>query len=270
MKNQTVQIHTIVVRPNQPVYLISDVHLGAVNSDTRLLREHLRQAEEEDAIILINGDLFDAIPPTDTRFESGIHGLTINDYIGNYFREAKSIFGQTMKQIYMIGIGNHESKLRQYYHVDLAMLFYEEIKRVNPYAFYGGYHGFIHFRVATDQSHKKQTRTNYYMYYHHGYGGSSKRTGPRSMLLDLSQVCRADLYWTGHKHTFQIMQETVYVPHTHHVEAQTIYLLSTGSYLRPYNDQHATDYAVQKGMLSYSAQPSLKLIFNPKPQVSVI
>jgi UDP-2,3-diacylglucosamine hydrolase len=45
---------------NRPVYVVSDIHLGAVPEATeRAFRSFLRQVAEEASFLLVNGDLFD-------------------------------------------------------------------------------------------------------------------------------------------------------------------------------------------------------------------
>ena len=49
------------------VALMSDLHIGSLHTDYKMIDDELKRAKEENALIAINGDVFDAILPGDRK-----------------------------------------------------------------------------------------------------------------------------------------------------------------------------------------------------------
>lgn len=263
-------IPTIDVVRGQPIILMSDIHIGNAYFNRKQLEEDIKAFKEMGAAILINGDLFEAITPSDKRFEMETHGYyTTNDIINQYIKECVNYFGEVANQIRMIGIGNHENSMIKNDHINITLLALEELERIGGCKIhYGGYHGFVRFRVIDGR--KKKERSVYEMYYHHGYGGHTK-SGPKLMLNDLRLKYRADFYWTGHKHQTAIFSEAEIRANRNYEEVHEIWLLSTGSYLSTAGLQmnSHTPYEVVKGFIVSSTRPCIQIVFRDKVEVSI-
>lgn len=257
-------IPTIELTPATPVVLMSDIHLGNAFCDLNRLRADLEEFKRQNALILINGDLFEAITPGDRkRWEMEAHAIyTRNDVLNYYIRLCLELFGEVASQIRLIGIGNHEDSLIRNDHVDITRLVIDELERVGGQKIhYGGYHGYVRFLVHTGR--KKKERKTYHLYYHHGFGGHTK-SGTRMALNEFRQKYRADIYWMGHKHQAAIHAEAEVRPNLRYEEIVPIITISTGTYLVPAAcETHShTPYEVRKALSIPALSPYVVLRFN--------
>lgn len=263
-------IPTIDVLSDQPVVLMSDIHIGNRYVNYEQLQRDIESFKAMGAAVLINGDLFEAITPSDKRFEMESHGhYTTNDIINQYIKDCVNLFGSIAPQIRLIGIGNHENSMIKNDHINITLLALEELERIGGQKiYYGGYHGYVRFRVVDARA--KHEHAVYEMYYHHGYGGHTK-SGPKLMLNDLRLKYRADIYWTGHKHQTAIFSDAEVRAHRRFEEVREVWLLSTGSYLSTAGLQmnSHTPYEVVKGFIVSSTRPCIVLHFGERVRASI-
>ncbi|GIW60460.1 MAG: hypothetical protein KatS3mg087_1526 [Patescibacteria group bacterium] len=267
-REKRIPIYRIKVRENEPIVLISDLHIGTRDCNFKALKRDIEYFKEINAHILINGDLFEAITPTDPRYEHDTHGfMTTNDILNTLLQLGTETLKPIANQIRLIGIGNHEYKLIKHYHINITKLLIEELERISQQKiYYGRYWGMVVFENY-DQKIKKKL-SSYELAYHHGWGGSPK-SGTKIGLKDLKQQIQADMYWIGHKHQTAIYSEEIYTRTLNYLVAKPHWLISTGAY---HQNNHSaqesyTSYAEQKGLLTSSAIPFVILRFiDGKPQ----
>lgn len=262
LKDKKIPVFKIRVRENEPIVLISDLHIGTRDCNLKTLQKDIEYFKEINAHILINGDLFEAITPTDPRYEHDTHGfLTTNDILNALINLALDILKPVASQIRLIGIGNHEYKLIKHYHIDITKILIEELERIGQQKiYYGGYWGMVVFENY-DQKVRKKLST-YELAYHHGWGGSPK-SGTKIGLKDLKQQVQADMYWIGHKHQTAIYSEEIYTRTLNYLVCKPQWLVSTGAYHQNHHSAQKSyaSYAEQKGMLTSSAVPFIILRF---------
>ncbi len=261
-KDKKIPVYKIVVRENEPIVLISDLHIGTRDCNLKTLRKDIEYFKEINAHILINGDLFEAITPTDPRYEHDTHGfITTNDILNALIQLGIDTLKPIAKQIRLIGIGNHEYKLIKHYHINITKILIEELERISQQKiYYGRYWGMVVFENYDQKVRKKLS--SYELAYHHGWGGSPK-SGTKIGLKDLKQQIQADMYWIGHKHQTAIYSEEVYTRTLNYLVCKPQWLISTGAY---HQNSHTaqesyTSYAEQKGLLTSSAIPFVILRF---------
>jgi len=189
--------------------LMSDLHMEASDHDRDALVKDLDAAKRLNARISINGDLFDAIVPSDRkRHHPRVSEIDNRDDIFNEaVRRAVTVLTPYANLIDLISPGNHERSVLKYHHLDLiSMVIYglNTVRDANlPRIHQGSYRGFqlYRFRYNGDKGRTiDRGGQAFTIFRHHGKGGSAPVTGGA---LDLDRIRKdfdADLYWIGHKH----------------------------------------------------------------------
>lgn len=105
-------IRNPAVKVGQGFALLSDLHLGSAHADEGLIREELEEARLNRDRVLINGDVFDLILPTDSkRFQPHVVHPRFQgapDLINKVLDFATDFLEPYADRIDMIGSGNHE------------------------------------------------------------------------------------------------------------------------------------------------------------------
>lgn len=183
--------------------LFSDLHLDAADHDRVLLKQDLETAAKLNARISINGDMFDAIVPSDRkRHHPKVNDIDRDDIFNELVRDAIKLLSPYADIIDVIAPGNHERSVLKYHHIDLiSMVVFglnqnrsEKLKPIHQ----GSYRGFQQYSFKNG---KARGGVIFSLFRHHGRGGSAPVTGGA---LDLDRIRKdfdADLYWIGHKHS---------------------------------------------------------------------
>lgn len=202
---------TYTTGSEQGFQLMSDLHLGARNTDEGLIKEELEHARKHKDRIAINGDVLDLILVQDKkRFRADVlhprlHGKV--DIVTPAIEWAVSLLKPYADQIDMIGLGNHEAFVEKHCGYDpLRMIVYElrKHRKTQPpqLLHYGGYTGFIDYRhrSAKTTNNRDTHCKRFIIYYHHGSGGSAPVTRGMISLSRMSWVGNAHIQWQGHRH----------------------------------------------------------------------
>lgn len=183
--------------------LFSDLHIGAANIDYDLMKEELEDARERKSRILINGDLMDLILPKDhKRFQPDVLCPELvgrRDVLNATVKMVVRILKPYADLIDLIGCGNHETAVEKYHAADPLAMIVEELQRHAKHKIhYGGYNGFVDYRISTTRG-KSPRGSRYLIFYHHGGGGAAPVT---KGTIDFARLAytRADVRWIGHKH----------------------------------------------------------------------
>ncbi len=183
------------------ITLMSDLHIGAIDTDYECIDTELKRAQEEGHRILLNGDLFDLIFPVDhKRFRPDTlhpHIQGRADILNATLEMAYDVLSPYKDSIDMIGLGNHESAAEKYHSVDIIALLLDRLATDNRRIAYGGYTGFVKYQFEKSTGNN---RLPLVIYYHHGSGGSAPVT--RGMIdFNRKQTwVDADVIWLAHKH----------------------------------------------------------------------
>lgn len=185
--------------------LLSDLHLDASDHDDEALTHDLDAAKAIGARISINGDIFDAIVPSDRKrhHPSVSRANPDRDDIFNQIVEGGvNRLAPVADLIDVISPGNHERSVLKHHHIDLTSMLVYGLNQVRdkslPKIHQGSYRGFQRYVFKWDAGNGSVTFT---IFRHHGTGGSAPVTGGA---LDLDRIRKdfdADLYWIGHKHS---------------------------------------------------------------------
>jgi UDP-2,3-diacylglucosamine pyrophosphatase LpxH len=223
--------------------LMSDLHIGGLHVDYKLIEKELADAKKRGAKILINGDVFDAILPGDRKRyrANNLHPRLYDagdDMLGESIRWAYEILAPYKDDIIMIGDGNHDDAVARYHHIEPVKHLIVMLNGADGKIQYGGYHGFIHVQLRpfsdTHYGH-------YVIHYHHGAGGAAPVTkGAITFSRAAMWIEGADAIWRGHTHHRQAgrdnkvtFNKSVVVPENR-VMTRDVLTLRTGSYFDTY------------------------------------
>ena len=184
------------------ITLMSDLHLDSAHTDIDAIRKELEEAKKNGDRILINGDVFDAILPSDRKRYTPVASRPELrgriDVLNASVELAADLLYPYSNQIDMIGIGNHEASMEKHHSVDMVMLLLDKLApafsnghQIN----YGGYTGFVEYSAKLNGSSRRLV-----IYYHHGGGGASPVT---KGIIDFNRKAvfvDSDVVWVGHKH----------------------------------------------------------------------
>lgn len=227
--------------------LMSDLHIGSLHTDYKLIESELKRAEAEDALIAINGDVFDAILPGDRKRyrANNLHPRMYSagdDMIGESIRWAAEILAPYAKRILMIGDGNHDDSVARYHHIEpvkhLCILL---AKDAGKPIYYGGYHGFLHFKFPLANKNTSRATGHYVIHYHHGAGGGAPVTkGAITFSRAQMWLEGVDAIWRGHTHNKQagrdckIIFDSAKVKPENRVISKDVLTIRTGAYMDTY------------------------------------
>jgi hypothetical protein len=223
----------------QPHYrlLMSDLHLGSPNADHDEIISDLEAAKSVGARVLINGDVFDAIGPTDRRYSLGdLHPDVAGkkDLARAIVDLAFDLLQPYRKLIDVIGIGNHEEAWIKYNHGDPVRTLIDRLNaEEGPQKVrHGGFWGYIN---TTYQIADERARPRHKLLYLHGAGGDSPVT---KGTIDFNRKGRNwdyDALTFGHKHNKVLSEEAVMdLSRKGKVFVKNQLNLQTGSYYQNY------------------------------------
>jgi hypothetical protein len=189
--------------------LASDIHFGSKAFDHDLWHKFCADASEPGAQILINGDLFDAIFPTDRkRFTLSGNTAKGDSPINEIIDKAVEFFGPLADKIVWIGYGNHEESCIKFNNFDPIQTLTRELNRLRskhlPPIQRGAYKSFIRIHIVPNyevNSEKTSPKSgSFVIFADHGSGNAPEVTKGTISLERLYAGYNADLYWMGHIH----------------------------------------------------------------------
>jgi hypothetical protein len=236
--------------------LMSDLHLDSVHFAKEKFTKDADECVNHNARILINGDVFDAIIPTDRkRYVRGSDNFNEDAQINARIEFAVKILKPYVDYIDFIGIGNHEASIVKYDGVDLVKMLVHELslyrsKELLPIQ-RGSYQGFIRLWFKDKGSAVRQ----FVIYREHGKGGASPVTKGTINIQRLHTTFIADCYWLGHSHTSIVDSTpwTIYADNSGHIVKKQKRSVITAGYNEGFtqrnlgeNDFYRNDFVEEK------------------------
>lgn len=265
--------------------LMSDLHIGAAHVDYKLIEKEIETARENGDRVLINGDLLDLILAKDAKRYSpeAVHPRLAgrSDMINAAITWAAELLAPVAGQIDMIGIGNHETAVSKWHGVDPTLLVIYELERSireqkkEHTIHYGGYTGFVDYRVRQDETHG----IRWVLYYHHGSGASAPVT---KGMIDFNRkdvFIDADVIWMGHKHNkLSVTVEKLSCPEAgDQPKVKEVRHIMTGAYFKTYHGQsqasvrqygRRSNYAADMG-LAPQGRGGVRILLTPQRNYSM-
>jgi len=192
-------------RINTNIYLISDAHFDSISCDRKVLKTHLDKALQEDALIIIGGDWYDAMQG---KFDSrrNMNELRPEYRTEKYYDvvvdDSVKFLQPYAKNILAVLQGNHELSVRRNSNTDLTDRLTFALRSFGSQAVTGNWNGWIKFILKVYHS----TSSVKLYYSHNGASGQSPVTrGVLSINKQATYEPDADIVWNGHTHTAYIM-----------------------------------------------------------------
>lgn len=186
----------------QDVLLMSDVHFDSIKCDKQLLKKHMTEAKEKNALVMIFGDLFDVMQGAKDRRGSK-HAMDVEiiremqetgkEYYEVAVDQAIRFFLPFKDNMAFISYGNHETAINRHNEFDVMRKFAAALDMQ-----IGGYEGYIKFKMQYGST--KKSTSGKVLKYHHGYGGAKRSKGMLDSQLFAFAYPSADICVRGHNH----------------------------------------------------------------------
>lgn len=229
------------------LWFIGDVHVGAAGWAKDKFERTLKEVErDKTALVILMGDLADAILPADKRFDiHGVHPMfqhRLGDLADAEYEYLEKVLAPIQSKIVGILTGNHEEVIRLRWYRDLTRDLCRRLRV--PYLGYDAIIGLV-FRRKNSGSQRFIIRA------HHGRGGGRTIGGRLEVLYKLSQSLSADIFVMGHVHSliFSVRRQVVPNWRDEDVDERRRIFGITGSYLKSF----------VKGVDSYSEKADYPL-----------
>jgi hypothetical protein len=189
-------------RKNFGFGLMSDIHIDSPGHDSARFTTDMDRLASENAGIFFNGDIIDAIMPTDRKRYSRSGDMQKQDAQTNEICDyAVSRLTPYADYILYMGMGNHEVTAVKYNNTDILAMIVRDLNKARSSKLApiqrGGYVGFVYLRFHRNEESIKR----YVIYRDHGKGGNSPVTKGTIGLNRLYGTYDCDLAWLGHSHT---------------------------------------------------------------------
>jgi hypothetical protein len=180
--------------------LVADQHLDNPHTQVKLYKKHLAEAVLKEAFVISVGDMFDAMQGKQDRRSNKsdlIAELKEGTYLNKLVDYAAEVHEPYVKNLAVIGEGNHETSITNRYEYSLLDGLIYKLKTMGSPVVRGGYRGWIQFLFDND-GNKRQSRNLFYL---HGSGGGGPvtkgviQTNRRAVYLP-----DADYVVSGHIH----------------------------------------------------------------------
>jgi predicted phosphodiesterase len=223
----------------QHILFLSDIHLDSPFCDRKLLKKHLDEAVDKNAIILINGDLFDSMQGrNDPRrsykeLKESLKGI---DYFDRVLDDAVEFFRPYFAELALIGYGNHEYSIVHFNGTDLVQRFVGAMRGLGSQIVVGGYGGGI--RIAAYNDNMTTPKDSLRIYYNHGSGGEAPVTkGMIQTNRQAAYIQNANVIWNGHNHQEYISNQSfISMTNKDKFEQGIVTFIRTPGYKNEYGD----------------------------------
>jgi predicted phosphodiesterase len=234
------------------VLLTSDVHFDSMKCDRKMLKRHFDEALQQNAVIIIAGDWFDAMQgkwdPRGSKDE-----LRPEYRSGAYF---DSVIDDTVEflmqyPVALLAMGNHETSVLKRHEINMSERVVALMRSKGHGIRLGGYGGWVKFRGA-DREYKPDQRggasVTMKLKYFHGSGGGGMMThGVLSTRRQASFLPDADVILNGHTHDSWMATLARERLKNSHVSMDSQVFIRTPGYKDDYGDG-SHGWAVERGM----------------------
>lgn len=232
---------------NADLLPVFDAHHDNPHCNRELLVDHLDEAKERGAAVVIPGDFFCAMQG---KYDRRADKSTIRpehqqgDYLDALVRTAADLLEPYAQNIAWIAPGNHETAIRKNHETDLTERLVATLNdRTGAGVFSMGYTGWTLVGFNRGRQRVRQT-----IWHTHGYGGGGAVTQDMIQLANRTGVyIDADVRMSGHTH--QRWSSTMVrqrVNHAYRLENQQVHAIKCASYKDAYGDGSA-GFEVEKG-----------------------
>ena len=195
------------------IYPLFDIHLGSAACDEKLLKRDIAEiASKPNAMVILGGDMIDAVIHTDAKRYTGstmadwCRGMDdIDDVIAAQLDMLTSTLYPIREKIIAVVEGNHESAAAKHnsraVFRDLCGRIAGQDGRMSEIAL--GVEGFINLRFMRKSAGQKVEKSHTWpmtIYARHGFGGGRLKGGKINNLTQVLYAYDCDIALSGHVH----------------------------------------------------------------------
>lgn len=252
--------HDIKISEKSPVTLIpiSDIHFGHASCDVKFLEKTIEAIKAPNTYTVFLGDMIDAIPTQDRRFENKSIAPDLLKCLDNLHHVQTSRLTRMFEPISdkILGIlpGNHEISLKKSFSYDATAVMAESLNIpiiTDP--------GFLvlKFNRTKTSSFRIKILCN------HGISTARRKGGVVNALEDISRYIDADIYLTGHSHQrFSTSQDVVYLNNKNVLTTHKRMFGNTGSCMNNYVLNDDTDNWMSRKVFPTQCPGFLRFTFS--------
>ena len=231
--NSVITLRDNTVKPGWKfsICCMSDIHRDSSKCDEALFRQHLNEAKKRNSVVLIAGDLFDAMQGHDDPRRSMDELMTkykTSSYFDALVMDTAEFFIKDYKDLqFIFALGNHETSVLTHNSTNLIDRLVYAINTQGGHAIGGGYYGWLRLMFA----HGGGNRITKRLYWHHGKGASAVMSfGTLDSRRQASYV-EADIILNGHNHqAYYLPIKKVFLNEIGAQKAQLVHFLRTPGY----------------------------------------
>jgi predicted phosphodiesterase len=234
------------------VLLTSDVHFDSMKCDRTMLKRHFDQAVDQNAVIIIAGDWFDAMQgkwdPRGNKDE-----LRPEYRTGAYF---DSVIDDTVEflmkyPVALLALGNHETSVQKRHEINMSDRVVSLMRSRGHSIHLGGYGGWVKFRGAvrrySSESGGGSSAVLKLKYFHGSGGGGMMTHGVLSTRRQASFLPDADIILNGHTHDSWMVTLARERLVNNTVKLDNQVFIRTPGYKNDYGDG-SQGWAIERGM----------------------
>ena len=178
--------------------VISDGHCDSPFFDAPAFVGIMNGIKAEKRLVIVNGDLLDAILRTDIKRGANHLMEHTDDQLNQKIKRVVELLKPYQENILFIGRGNHESSCLKFNGVDVLDIICEMINAGKEHKLIcGNYSNWLRFNWYSSNG---KSAAHYDIYMHHGAGGAAPVTKGMIDFDRLASSVDADLVIIGHKH----------------------------------------------------------------------
>lgn len=238
MDTKRISKHVVEIKSvgrRQKLLMVTDAHYDSHYCDRKLLKKHLQEAKDEDAVIFFNGDLFDVMgcykdPRSKSADVRPEYIRNDNSYLDLVITDVYEFLKPYAENIALMAYGNHETAILKHRDTDpLKRLVFLLNRHTKKDILLSGYKGVMKIKMGKNEG---GTSDCFYIVHHHGYGGNAKRS-KGVLKADLEQALYpfADIIFSGHTHQKWYVPLNAYrITQKEEIVLKKQYHLNGGSY----------------------------------------
>lgn len=206
------------------LHVFADIHLGDLLVDGKLLQERIAHCEEtENCVVVLNGDICNAAVKSSV---SDVYAESVRPM--EQLKTAVRYFGKLAEQGKILALtdGNHERRVYRNDGIDMSAIIAAQLGvPYSPGA------AMIFLRFGDERQHHR--RMLYTIFCSHGTGGGSKIGSKASRLLNMSEICDADIFVHSHVHEPLIVKRAFFRTNAGNSSVQRVdrLYINTAAYL---------------------------------------
>jgi hypothetical protein len=183
---------------------LADIHIGNPLLDEKLLKQTIEYIKDNDNVFtILNGDLMNTAIKSSI---SDIYEETMTPM--QQIEELVNLLAPIKEKILVATSGNHERRITRETSIDITHIAMKELAIGERYT-NGAYYLYLYFG---EKERGRKAPMVYTIFGYHGSGNGRKLGGKINRLVEMSEICVADIFLMSHVHTPIGTKKVMFVP----------------------------------------------------------